>query len=441
MGPGSADAPRLRSLLLRSWLLVTAIAVAVLALPLAIALQRANASDVVAQLEREATRIVALTPDDATSLPTPMDPRVSLGLYAADGRLLVGDGPATDEDARGALTEGATRVQHEDGVVAVYVPFDQPGGAQTTVRAVMPESVPQGRTYRAWGLLLLACLAAFGVAALVAVRSSRRLALPFERIADAAHQMREGGMDVRVGATGVAEGDEVGRMLEEAALATAQRVHREIELAQDTNHQVRTPVAAARLTLDAALTVPGSDLAAAAEEAIAQLDRASAAIDEVLALRRPDGRAETAEAGPVIDELVARWTAMAARSGRTLVARVDGDAAHLVVAAAALRQALEVLLDNALRHGSGTVTVLARDAGGSLVVDVEDEGAMPAEILDAGPFSRGTTTRADGSTGGLGLPLARSLAESVGGRLALASPGPARFTLLLPESGQEDGDA
>ena len=234
-----------------------------------------------------------------------------------------------------------------------------------------------------------------------------------------------------MGSTGIAEGDAVGRVLEDAAVAAAERVHHERELAQDANHQVRTPVAAARLTLEAALTMPGSDLTLAATEAVAQLDRASDAIDEVLALRREDSVVRAEPAAHALDDAVSRWQPVALHLGRSLTANVDPAAAGLPVAGAVLRQVLDVLLDNALKHGSGEILLSVREAADSVVVDVQDEGTLPVDLLGSDPFARGTTTREPGAPGGFGLPLARSLAERVGGRLVLATSEPTCFTLLL----------
>lgn len=422
----------LRTTLLRSFLLVTGIAVLVLAVPLGWYMWSSNETAVIAELEQEATRVVALTPEGSTSVPDPRNADVVLGLYDSSGHKIAGDGPQRDDDARGALEAGSTRVKREpDGYLAVYVPFAPEDASQVTVRAAMPQSVPLQRTVRAWALLLLAVVVAFAIAALVAQRRSRQLALPFERIAEAARDLRDGSLAVRVGPTGVAEGDEVGRVLEDAAVAAAERVHHERELAQDANHQVRTPVAAARVTLEAALTMPGSDLTAAASEAVAQLDRASYAIDEVLALRRDDAVVIAEPASQVLHEAVPRWQAVAHHQGRSVVAHIDRAAESLPVAGAVLRQVLDVLLDNALRHGAGTIALSVREAADSLVVDVQDEGALELGPLGADPFARGATTREGTRPGGFGLPLARSLAERVGGRLVLATSDPTRFTLLL----------
>jgi signal transduction histidine kinase len=95
-----------------------------------------------------------------------------------------------------------------------------------------------------------------------------------------------------------------------------------------------------------------------------------------------------------------------------------------------VRQILEVLLDNALRHGRGRVTVTARDGGGAVALDVADEGVLPP----GGSLVPSQVEEATTPPGGhrLGLRMAASLAEGVGGRLVHAHTEPTtRMTLLL----------
>jgi signal transduction histidine kinase len=94
-----------------------------------------------------------------------------------------------------------------------------------------------------------------------------------------------------------------------------------------------------------------------------------------------------------------------------------------------LRQAVANLVANAVRHGT-TAWVTVRVEAGRAIVEVSDDGAGVPEGLD--PFARGVS--AVGSTG-LGLWLARAIAEEHGGSLELVGPGPrggACFRLALP---------
>ena len=96
-----------------------------------------------------------------------------------------------------------------------------------------------------------------------------------------------------------------------------------------------------------------------------------------------------------------------------------------------MRQILAVLVGDAINQGAGTVTVAVRDAGAALASNVADEGPRigraPAVV-----FAR----RAPDAVGhGIGLALARRLAEAEGGRLRLSRPAPPTFTLPLPAAG------
>jgi signal transduction histidine kinase len=94
-----------------------------------------------------------------------------------------------------------------------------------------------------------------------------------------------------------------------------------------------------------------------------------------------------------------------------------------------LDEILDVLLDNADRHGRGAVRaeIDSTDAG-HLTVTVVDDGHLVTS--QASLFAR----REPGlERHGLGLALARSLAEAEGGRLVLAEPDPTTFRLVLPD--------
>ena len=93
----------------------------------------------------------------------------------------------------------------------------------------------------------------------------------------------------------------------------------------------------------------------------------------------------------------------------------------------ALRQIVDVLVDNALQHGRGRVTVRAHPVATGVEVEVHDEGAG---ALDPEAIFARRSASARGH--GIGLALARSLAEAEGGRLRLASGGEGTaFSLLL----------
>jgi signal transduction histidine kinase len=129
----------------------------------------------------------------------------------------------------------------------------------------------------------------------------------------------------------------------------------------------------------------------------------------------------------------ATWRPIVQGRGRDLRVSMAPDAPAGRASEAAVRQVVDVLLDNAVVHGAGTVTLTLRDAGQILAIDVADEGAGP-------PDPALVFQRRDGAVPGhgIGLALARSLAEAEGGRLLLSRAAPPVFSLLLPTT-RRDG--
>jgi signal transduction histidine kinase len=172
------------------------------------------------------------------------------------------------------------------------------------------------------------------------------------------------------------------------------------------------------------------DIRRAIAASLVDADRLEATIDELLALARAG---QVAAAGPVdlgalICELSPEWGARLALHGRELEVQVDPGVPDARASTAAVRQVLGVLVDNASTHGRGTVAVTVREASGAVAIDVSDEGPG-VQDLEGTVFAQ----RADRRDGhGIGLALARRLAEAEQGRLTLSRTAPPVFTLLLP---------
>ncbi|MBV9921407.1 MAG: sensor histidine kinase, partial [Pseudonocardia sp.] len=128
----------------------------------------------------------------------------------------------------------------------------------------------------------------------------------------------------------------------------------------------------------------------------------------------------------LLDELCRDHNGGLTAAGRRLNVVAQPDLPPAAASLQATRQILGVLLDNALRHGSGTVTLIAREAAEAVAVDIADEGRIdvPDQL-----FVRRSPTAAGH---GIGLALARSLTEAEGGRLVLSRRQPTTFTVLLP---------
>ena len=121
-----------------------------------------------------------------------------------------------------------------------------------------------------------------------------------------------------------------------------------------------------------------------------------------------------------LEEAVGPFRSRGAEQGISIEVRSSDETIR--VDPARIRQAIENLLDNAMRHGAakGAITVSAsREADGTLAIRVEDRGrGFPSSGLDSAfdPFARGVSAGdADGAGAGLGLTIVRAVAEAHGG--------------------------
>ncbi len=417
--------------------LAALLATGLFALPLSVAVMQYYREDTTSDLERAADTVALKVSDALNSgrrpdVPAPAGDEAegAVGIYSADGWLLAGHGPTkSDEVVRGAAsaaTDMVTGPVGDEQVLAV------PVVSGSRVIGVIRASAPLSQLYTRIGLTWLAmagiALAAVGVSWLAARRFTTRLVQPMEDLAAAAERLGDGDFTARSPRAGIAEIDQVGEALDATAARIGDTLDRERAFSAEASHQLRTPLTGLRLQLEAALETPGQDPHAAIRAGIGSADRLERTIEDLLALAR-QRRAPRAplDLDALLVEVRQSGEALLTPQGRTLRITVD-DPPSARAASAAVRQVLGVLLDNAATHGRGTVAVLARDAGDALAIDVSDEGP---DLGETDPFAAARTASAGH---GIGLRLARSLAEAEGGRLRLSLPNPPTFTLLLPTS-------
>ncbi|HYH29097.1 MAG TPA: HAMP domain-containing sensor histidine kinase [Pseudonocardia sp.] len=357
------------------------------------------------------------------------DDAIRVAVYDGDGELLAGAGPARSAEIARALG-GRMTTGTADGDLVVTVPVTHEDDVIGAVWAATPRSAVLPEVALVWlGMVALAALA-LAAAWLVGRRQARRLAQPLEALAVAARRLGDGDFSVRTARGGIGEIDSVGSALDHTAARLDDLLARERAFSADASHQLRTPLAGLRMRLEAALEEPDQDLRAAIAASLVDADRLESTIDELLALAQDTcvARAGTLDLRTLLDEMSPEWRGRLALRGRGLTVHVEPDAPTACTSAATVRQVLAVLVDNATTHGAGTVTVTVREASAAVAIDVSDEGAgvhEPTGVL----FAR----RADERTGhGIGLALARRLAEAEDGRLELAQRTPPVFTLLLP---------
>jgi signal transduction histidine kinase len=412
--------------------LAALVATVLFALPLGVAVMRYYRDDTTSDLERAADATALAVGHELNAGLAPVVPPLEgdeaegvVGVYAPDGRLLAGQGPAVGdsiEQQAAKATEDVVTGPH-GGELVLAVPVVDGTRTIGVVRAALPVSDLYLRVGLTWLAMAALAVVAIGASWLMARRSTSRLVRPLEELAAAAERLGDGDFTARAPRAGIAEIDQVGEALDATATRIGETLERERAFSAEASHQLRTPLTGLRLQLEAALETPESDPYTAIRAGIASADRLERTIEDLLALGR-ERRAPRAELDldALLEEVRQAGEALLEPHGRPLrIIRQDPPPAR--VAAAAVRQVLGVLLDNAATHGRGTVTVVARDVGDALAIDVTDEGP---DLGATDPFASAPTGH------GIGLRLARSLAEAEGGRLRLSRPHPPTFTLLLP---------
>ncbi len=218
-------------------------------------------------------------------------------------------------------------------------------------------------------------------------------------------------------------------------VARAERLAGLGRVAAGVAHEIRNPIAAARLQGENALAGDDSRRRQAITDMLGQIDRLDEHIAELLAMtQRVDPHPVRVDLAGFLAEQAARHKEIAVATGFTVATRkVEGTAC---VDPAVVGRALDNLIINAIRHAptGGTVTLAAERGVGFLTLTVEDTGAgVPPEMQDQ-LFEPFVTGRADGT--GLGLAIARELADAHGGELVLRPQAPgsgAVFALTLPQ--------
>jgi signal transduction histidine kinase len=406
-----------RRRLVLSTALIALATVLVLGVPLAFVEANRERADADARLEREADTVAAAV-DDRVERGRPVDAAALRGLVHP-GHEVVIHPPGERAIVLGTPVRGR-RITAASGAA---------GPARVTASVSAGEVDAEVR--RRWLLIALLAAGAVGAAVLLSLVQARRLSRPLEQLARTSTLLGEGDFSARAGRSAIEEIDAVAVALDATAVRIAQLVGREREFTVNAAHQLRTPLTALRLRLEEIEARQPAGLEQETARALHEVDRLQATVDDLLALAREGraGDAQPLDLGALIRTHAVRWRPLFDRAGRRLEL-AGGDGATPLASRGAIGQALDVLVDNALHHGAGTVTVAIEDRDGRAVLSVSDEGAGVAPGSERVIFERGGSVV--GGTG-VGLHLARSLVEAENGRLRVAKGRPNRFEIVFPQ--------
>jgi signal transduction histidine kinase len=407
----------MRRRLINSTLAVVLVVIAVFGVSLVIVETRTITNSAKERVASEAVRLASIVDSRLLS-----DEQVTVSILkdqvAIEERYAVIQMPGSAPIALGVKPEGDVITYTARGEQGEKVTVEEPRSAVTK---------EVGRT-----LLIIAGVALLAVVAavLLAVRQANRLTSPLTDLASTAERLGSGDPRPRHRRYGVPELDRVADVLDGSAERIARMLTAERRLAADASHQLRTPLTALSMRLEEiTMTDDLDEVKEEATIALTQVERLTDVVERLLTNARDPrtGSAVTFDLDEVIKQQLEEWRPAYRSAGRAIV---SSGKRHLTAVGTpgAVAQVLAALIENSLMHGGGTVALRTRVTGNQAVIEVTDEGPGVPSELGSRIFERAISGR---NSTGIGLAVARDLAEADGGRLEMLQTAPPVFGLFL----------
>ena len=401
-----------------STIAVVTVVIVVLLVPILLIVRNAAETELQSRLDQQLASVTTALADDLVAGRLPE-------LGAVDALVAAGD------DVRVMTSSGDIIVERGVGAISSPMSSSVAGPAGTTIELITSADELNDRFRDQIGRLAVIALVAIVAAALLAVIQARQLAMPLERLARSASRLGDGDFSVSAqAASGIEEIDSISRAIRLSASRVDRMLQSERAFTADATHQLRTGLTGIAMRLELLERSDDPDVAVEAAAALAQIHELNTTLDELLTVARRGSTGERTDVDmtALVDNQVADWQQRFAAKRRQIVV-TTGTVISVVATPGLVGQVLSILMDNALSHGRGTVAILVQDDS----ITIEDEGGGITEARAATLFDRPTDHRA---AHGRGLPLARRLAESDGGRLELTRLSPPTFRLTLVPSRQ-----
>jgi len=384
--------------------------------------------------------------------------RVEAGLIGA-ALLVTDDGGVVERSTAGSVTAPlplerldsvrsvrgvrAGRLRTGDGVPVLMVAAPM-GGMHQLVAIQGLAEIRRAQT----GLIVIALVALLIASAVAYVAGgvlARRLTAPIVRLESAADHVAAGELGTQVLEDGDAETASLARSFNAMSARVASSYAAQKAFTGDVSHEIRTPLTSIRgyaeAMLDGVITDPDRQRAALTvirDETI-RIAEMSSMLLTLAELEAGSVRIARVPVDIVIlgDALLGRFESVAREAGVELAVVLGGE--RPLGDADRLLQIVSALVANAIAHtpATGSVRVSSEVAGGRWQLSVDDSGpGILAEDRDRifGRFARLDASRSKAHGGaGLGLSIARRLAELMGGMISVSDSdlGGARFLVSL----------
>lgn len=320
----------------------------------------------------------------------------------------------------------------------VAVPVSTGGVVHGAVRITYPTGALRAQITQAWLLYAVTAFAVLVAVIPVGVAVARWVSRPTVALTAQVARLKDGDLLVRANVT---DGPPEVKQLAEGFNAMADRIGtlltEQRSFASDASHQLRSPLTALRLEIEQMPTLDASEREDATDRAVKEIERLTEIVTALLTLARHDGTTELdlypVDVATTVNERVAAWGSLAEQHDIRIAALTPtGTPITAYTGDGFLAQILDVLLENALDVSPAgstitvTVTPPAAENSHALNVAVHDEGPgiLPEHRERAfdrfwsGPHQRRS------NRSGLGLAIARRLAQLAGGDITLEENTP-----------------
>ncbi|MGB7654172.1 MAG: HAMP domain-containing sensor histidine kinase [Novosphingobium sp.] len=292
-----------------------------------------------------------------------------------------------------------------------------------------------------WGKIAFGAVAIFGLLLVVAAVLARAIVVPVERLSAAARALAQGrSASLRPPTLEVREIRSLNTDFAAMAEAINRRSRYLRDFAASLSHEFKTPLAGIRggieLLQDHGSTMSDVERARFLSNMDGDATRLAALVSRLMELAQADmaraGDAARADLGAVL----ARLTQAHSAPQFAVTASIEPDYPALGIEEEALETVLATLIENARQAGATALAITTGHRGRFASIALTDNGPGVPEADRVKVFDPFFTSRRESGGTGLGLPIARALAEGRGGSLELGevSVG-ACFVLTLPVAG------
>jgi signal transduction histidine kinase len=340
---------------------------------------------------------------------------------------ILGADVSNDEDLTLALG-GSSFIAPVDGGQAFYIPVFESDGSVAVIRVFIPDEELTAGVRQSWIILGLLGAMLVVIAAWVADMLGKSMVVPVKQLSVTARALGHGEMTARVVPAGPNEIEEVGLEINRLADRIGRLLQAERESPAGLAHRLRTPLTAARLSVD------GLAGGAQKERSIADLDELQRTTDFIIReARRPvrTDAEQSCDVAGIVAKRLTFWLPLINEQAREVDIRIDDSGAVVAMASGDAEAMVDALLENVLAHTpEGTPMAVCVDTG-ERVVEISVEDAGPG-FIGTSVMGRGISS---GDSTGLGLDIVRRAVEASDGSMTIgesSSLGGAIVVLKLP---------